>query len=321
MKSKVGHLYVNLTFACNQRCVFCVSDETVANRGCTRSQFLSPTVFAQELSRLPGSIDTIHFSGGEPTLHPALEQILTISANRFKHMQLATNGISFANKAKLERVLEIARMQIIVPFFTFDREIHRRLVGVDSLDAVVRGLRNISECAANGNCLLSLKLIPMAQTMSRQCELIDMLSSQGIIPTEFIVSGLCRTDGALRNECVIAYDASPTGFSALARKVLAQDKPYCFHRIPLCAFEPDIWPYLMTIDKKSRTMEHATAHVLYPDGTVSDIPPHHVEERVCQRCDLSTWCEYASNRNAEQFDYSCEFTPIDLEQTIYRQKE
>lgn len=317
MKSADQYFYVNLTFNCNQRCIFCVSDETVSHRvgGCRT--YMSVERFEQEIRKLSSDIDTIHISGGEPTLHPDLERILQIAAGRFRHVQLATNGICLADNKLLDHLLERTRIQFVIPLFTLDKDIHKSLTGADALDCIIRGLQNVALKTMEGLCTLSLKLIILAQTIDEQSGMLDAVHRMDIDPSEYIVSGLCRTDGAIRSGCVVPYNIAKSRISALARKIIATDKPFCFHRIPLCAFEQDLWPYMMTLDREDRLMEYATAYALYPEGMVKTIPPKHIVNEVCTQCDLSEWCEYASNRNGDKFDYSSEFSPVTLEQTEY----
>ena len=317
MNSFERFLYVNLTFNCNQRCVFCVSDRTVECRKKSGCQFLSIDTFSHEIEKIPSDINIIHISGGEPTLHPELEEVLRIAGKRFSKVQMATNGVTLSNACYLEKLVRNAKIQFVIPLFTLDANTHQNLVGVDTLSLIVRGLQNVSCLAKEGKCNLSLKLIFLSPTFSQQCSLIQTLPAMGIEPTDYIVSGLCRTDGAIRNNCVIPFNASRSELSKIARTIVATGKPFCFHRLPLCAFESDIWPYLMTLDKDDKRIEYATAITINPDGTKTDIPPRHLVEMVCRDCDLVDWCEFASSRNQDEFDYAQEFCPIKLETTEY----
>ncbi len=322
MKSNsLNFLYLNLTFRCNHNCIFCVSDETVKFRKQKSSQELSLEMIKTAIDNLPSNIDTVHISGGEPTLHKDFLDILLLLKARFSRIQIASNGAAFADFAFLEEVLKRCSPQFIIPIFSLDPAIHQGLTGKDSLKKILSGLANISSAQKEKKCTLLLKLLLLKQTINTQVKLLDELESYSINPIEIIVSGLCRTDGAIASSSVIPFNEARPFISDLARKIIDRGWLYCFHRIPLCAFEEELWPYFMTLDQHDRFDEYANAISLYPSGEIKEIPPNRLNAKECESCDLIDYCEFASSRNRDSFDYSHEFSPISLQKTRFAQGE
>ena len=133
-------LYLNLTFRCNHRCVFCVSNETVDFRGKQTSPDLSVESIMSTIAKLPPDVDTVHVSGGEPTLHKDFFDILALLKKRFSRIQIASNGVAFADQAFLTKVLDLCSPQLIIPVFTLDSQIHQRLTGANTLETIISGL-------------------------------------------------------------------------------------------------------------------------------------------------------------------------------------
>ena len=76
-----------VTRYCNARCGFCLAPPDGAHP--------SAAVLAQRIDWLMArGVKTIHFCGGEPTIHPALPELLGYLHARGGHSHLTTNGIA-----------------------------------------------------------------------------------------------------------------------------------------------------------------------------------------------------------------------------------
>jgi MoaA/NifB/PqqE/SkfB family radical SAM enzyme len=85
-------------------------------------------------------VRTIHFCGGEPTIHPGLTELIAHVHARTAKSRLTTNGISLPDH--LLAVLRVHRTDVKVSIHG-DRDYHNRLVGRDAFDAATANLRRL----------------------------------------------------------------------------------------------------------------------------------------------------------------------------------
>ncbi|MGA9773042.1 MAG: radical SAM protein [Blastocatellia bacterium] len=126
-----------VTRNCNASCGFCLAppDGThpAANTLAHRLDWL--------MSR---GVKTIHFCGGEPTIHPALPQLIEHVRERGGKTKLTTNAIAISDA--LLKTLRTTGSQVKVSLHG-DREHHNDIVGREAFDHTTR---NISRLLAAG---------------------------------------------------------------------------------------------------------------------------------------------------------------------------
>lgn len=122
-----------VTRYCNARCGFCLAPPDGAHP--------DADTLTQRLDWLLGrGVNTIHFCGGEPTIHPALPQLLAHVHARGGHTRLTTNAIALADA--LPTALLAANTRVKVSLHG-DREHHERIVGRAAFDDTTRNLRRL----------------------------------------------------------------------------------------------------------------------------------------------------------------------------------
>jgi uncharacterized radical SAM superfamily Fe-S cluster-containing enzyme len=91
------------------------------------------------------SVDLINITGGEPTLHPNLLEILSIcKCPEIGRITMNSNGIRLAQDYPLCEQLAEMGVYVILSFHTFDRNISRQLHGQDILDLKLRAIDNLT---------------------------------------------------------------------------------------------------------------------------------------------------------------------------------
>lgn len=120
---------VAITSACNLDCPICYTVNR--NEGAymmSRSELAA--VLAQLASR--GELDIINFTGGEPTLHPELAELLRMSREAgVRRLTVSTNGLRLRD----EHVRELAACdaRIVLSLDTFDDAIDAKLLGATTV--------------------------------------------------------------------------------------------------------------------------------------------------------------------------------------------
>ena len=122
-----------VTRYCNARCGFCLAppdgSHPDGNTLAHRIDWL--------LSR---GVKTVHFCGGEPTIHPALPQLLARVHARGAKTKLTTNAIALPDA--LLPILRAIGTEVKVSVHG-DREHHDKIVGRVAFDSTTRNLRRL----------------------------------------------------------------------------------------------------------------------------------------------------------------------------------
>ncbi|WP_227999816.1 radical SAM protein [Nocardia australiensis] len=112
-------LLEDITDSCNLRCPTCFADSSPDLRGVVAVADVLANV-DQRLARENGKLDVLMLSGGEPTLHPALAQLLAeLTARPITRILINTNGIRIARDDELLRLLAHHRERVEV-YLQFD---------------------------------------------------------------------------------------------------------------------------------------------------------------------------------------------------------
>ncbi|CAG1010757.1 Putative mycofactocin radical SAM maturase MftC [Anaerolineales bacterium] len=113
-----------VTRSCNARCGFCLAPPT--------GDHPPAEVLMERIDwLLSRGVKTIHFCGGEPTIHPALPQLLTHAHARGAKTKLTTNAITISDA--LVPLLRATGTHVKVSLHG-DREHHNTIVGIDAFN-------------------------------------------------------------------------------------------------------------------------------------------------------------------------------------------
>ena len=122
-----------VTRYCNARCGFCLAPPDGAHPD------RETLIWRLEWIRARG-VRTVHFCGGEPTIHPAMAELLDRVSARGGHTRLTTNGISISDE--LVGALRRCRTDVKVSLHG-DREHHNKMVGCDAFEKTTGNLRRL----------------------------------------------------------------------------------------------------------------------------------------------------------------------------------
>ena len=133
---------IEVNTACNLACPVCFAD---AGKGfnLTLEQVEG---MLDRFVELEGRPEVVQFSGGEPTLHPQLPQMLEAARQRnIQYVMINTNGVRFAKDQKfLERIAPY-RPFIYFQFDGLEPETYRKLRGEDLVGTKLKALDRLAE--------------------------------------------------------------------------------------------------------------------------------------------------------------------------------
>lgn len=120
-------LLEDVTEQCNLRCPTCFADSSPALTGVVPVAEVLANI-DQRLEREGGRLDVLMVSGGEPTVHPQLEELLEqVMERNIVRILLNTNGIQIARNDALLAFLarHNTRIEVYLQFDGFKLETHR----------------------------------------------------------------------------------------------------------------------------------------------------------------------------------------------------
>jgi hypothetical protein len=145
----------SITNVCDLRCPICFT----FNRA-DRQYFMSAEEFERQVDfvvRATGGVDLIDITGGEPTLHPELPDLLQLARRpEIGRVAVNSNGLRLARDPELARRLGELGVYVILSLDTLDPEQSRTLHGADIVDAKRRALDNLARFDVQTTLLMVL---------------------------------------------------------------------------------------------------------------------------------------------------------------------
>ncbi len=123
----VNRLYIEIIQKCNAHCPFCYNDSLASEQGMMRLQTFK-TLFCN--GHIP-HVNEIVLSGGEPTLHPELLDIVSyIRESGVESCVVITNGANMTT-AMIDAFERIKGVKIQLSFYGASPEVHEGITGVN----------------------------------------------------------------------------------------------------------------------------------------------------------------------------------------------
>jgi uncharacterized radical SAM superfamily Fe-S cluster-containing enzyme len=148
------HLPVlSITNVCDLRCPICFT----YNRA-DRPFHMTPDELDRHLDYIieaTGGVDLVDITGGEPTAHPALEELLARARRRpeIGRVALNTNGLRLAREPELARRLAALGIYVVLSLDTLERELSCELHGRDIVDDKRRALEHLERAGVQTTIL------------------------------------------------------------------------------------------------------------------------------------------------------------------------
>jgi uncharacterized radical SAM superfamily Fe-S cluster-containing enzyme len=149
---------IEITDQCNLTCPVCYAESSpsrTTHRSLEQVEFMLDRAIANE-----GEPDIVQISGGEPTVHPELMQILAAAKRRpIKHLMLNTNGIRIARSEGFAEQLAsfMPGFEIYLQFDSLKREAYQTLRGQDLLGTKLKAIERLNALGLSTTLVTTLK--------------------------------------------------------------------------------------------------------------------------------------------------------------------
>jgi cyclic pyranopterin phosphate synthase len=141
---RIEYLRISVTDKCNFRCLYCMPEKGL--QWLPRSEILSYEEIAGIVQQLAAEgVSRVRITGGEPTIRPNLEQLISMLGNidGIDDIALSTNGVRIPQLASMYRQAGLDRINMSVDSLIPERiaAIARRDLGFDPLKSAIAAER------------------------------------------------------------------------------------------------------------------------------------------------------------------------------------
>jgi MoaA/NifB/PqqE/SkfB family radical SAM enzyme len=271
---------LRLGHACDHACLFC----TVAD---DPDPELSREEALERLDSLPlpGGVTV---TGGEPTMHPALEDLVRRARERgLSPVDLQTHGARLADRALAERLAGAGLGSALVAIPSHLPRLYRELVGSDDLARVLEGIENLLASGVEVN----VDHVVTSRTLPHLPAFADFVGER-LPGVNRILLSLVRPNGACARHLELVprlVDAEPFLYAAMDR-LRSRGAFFEVEGVPLC--------YLQGFEHHcAETQRALDAPVSYVGGERRPDVHGFIRSRLkrkadaCRLCPLDPLCE------------------------------
>jgi radical SAM protein with 4Fe4S-binding SPASM domain len=204
-------LTFSITGACNLACSHCWVEADPSSS--------SILVASETISRVMGEFrelggEGIRFTGGEPLLHPACIDLLSLAGKMgFRTIAMQTNAILIGDEhVAALRTLDRARLSLQISLDGATAETHDLVRGSGAFDGVLRGIRRLADGNLAGN--ISIFFTEMRHNLEEIPALLELADSLGITT---VATGALVLCGRADQDSLVAPPAQEQYFRLLHR--------------------------------------------------------------------------------------------------------
>ncbi len=146
-KSFPSMINIDLTNRCNLNCPICFANSNAVGRVYELTWEQIDHVIESIASLGPHPVICVQFAGGEPTIHPHfLDAVRKAKSKGFAQIQVASNGVRFAQKPEFaEQVAEAGLDVVYLQFDGVSDDIYRQTRGRPLYDTKMKAIENLRQ--------------------------------------------------------------------------------------------------------------------------------------------------------------------------------
>ncbi len=249
---------INVGYSCNERCKFCYYIQTLKDTN--KEKDLSTQEVKDRIRYIHSKgIETLEFTGGEPTIRSDLIELVTFAKKLgFKSISIITNGLRMANPDYAKACVEAGIDDYLISIHGHNKEVHDRVTEIPgSFDKAMMCVKNLNAhpVKVRANCVISGINYKGAK------DTLALYHSLGLQTANFILfNPIVEADWRSAPELNIAYsEAAPfikeaiDGYKDKIKKITVRYIPLCLMQgyesyvtnMPQIQYDPDEWDYMI----------------------------------------------------------------------------
>lgn len=133
---------IEITNACNLRCPTCFA----SSEGHDFLDVDTVNFMLDQFVKYEGDPEVVQFSGGEPTIHPKILDIIELATKKnIKYVMINTNGIKISKDEEFTKKLADLGAVIYLQFDGFKKETYEKIRGEDLLQSKLKAIQNMEK--------------------------------------------------------------------------------------------------------------------------------------------------------------------------------
>ena len=285
--------YIAIGYACNQKCRFCPCSKEEASWPLISGKNLEQTV--QEILK-DEQIGHIVISGGEPTLHPCLGDLLHTILSRGIHATILSNAERFSDDAFTRQLLSLTDTKHLSVITTLHSQNSREHEWVNqtkgSFKRTVRGLLNLRKIGIHvtvKHCITRLNY----QELKKFYEFMNRLFDEQVDLQLCSIDYCGLTEEDKFDQMVVFPEIAPYLEKMFDTCLMDRENGNCRHiyciNMPLCSADPYYWDFF------SGKAEGYASYAA-PEDSGTPILSREVEKNTgtfaeeCKRCKAEKLC-------------------------------
>ena len=149
---------IEVNDACNLTCPVCFAESSVKRQGSRPLDEIERMLDGLVVSE--GEPDLVQFSGGEPTIHPQIFEILAAAKRRpIRHVMINTNGVRIAREPEFVAGLAafMPRFEVYLQFDSLQRDALLDLRGADLTRVRIKALEALERAGISTTLVVTVK--------------------------------------------------------------------------------------------------------------------------------------------------------------------
>ncbi len=273
--------YIQLARRCNQHCLFCSNPDNGLSLTLDEAKDLVDRLVEK------GYFGVI-FTGGEPTLFPALPQIIRYAREKKLHTRIISNGQLLSNIGFVKRLVDAGLSHINISLHSHREKIHDFLT--DTPLAFKNAVAALDNFGKVGGVDVNINIVINAYNMKELHKTVAWMVRKFPHVSHFVFNNLDpsmnRTED---NKHVIPTlrGMEVSLFKAL-RFLEMSGRSFRVERVPLCYMTE--FAYASTETRKIIKHEERFVHFLDAKGIVDQKDFMHEKSEVCKVCRYNNIC-------------------------------
>lgn len=286
-------LYYDVTYKCNLRCLYCVSEKTNEAYSLDYDASNYRSVFDNNQN-----CNILHISGGEPTLFKNLIELCQSARKSFEYVLISTNGIKLSNYTFAKELINTNIDVIVVPFISINSDIHDQVVNVKgSFKRLITALQNLSKLCQDSKTCLFIKVLATQPGIYDLPAMPSFWREHGINPSRVQISGL-----HLAGKLLDHLEIMPSGRDL--RKNISEfiynigDIPFSVYDLPWCILEQKALETLIGYGELNFLKDEEYVKINLNGRKVGKRYSHHFVN--CHECQIVKFCNGYYPQNIEK---------------------
>jgi MoaA/NifB/PqqE/SkfB family radical SAM enzyme len=293
--------YIQIIRVCNQKCLFCSNP---SNGHVLSTEEIKKIILRYKKNKLAG----IYLTGGEPTMHPDLFEIIRYCKKNNVECKIITNGQRLAYPQYMKALYASGLRQLHVSIYSNRKNVQDKLTQNDgAIVNLQKAFRNLAEYPEMS---VSVNITINRQNQDHLKQVVRWVINNYPHKLHFVFNNLDPRPSVIKKypEVVPQLLNLKKGLSEALRFLSSSHITFRVERVPLC-FMPE-FAYSSTETRKIVKIEKRSVFFLDEKGIRTQKDFYRLKGKSCKKCSLDRICAGVDG-NGEYYKIS-DLNPISL---------